>query len=105
MGIYPKFLLTDVILGKLVKKIQELPTKDIFSIGEVGMDFEVARFTITNQQRQLKIFVELAKQLKLLLQLHVRNGGIGSAPTEILSNLKLSSSNCRRVSPLLFEYK
>ena len=43
MGIYPKFLLTDVLLGKLVKKIQELPTKDIFSIGEVGMDFEVAR--------------------------------------------------------------
>ena len=43
VGIYPKFLLTDVLLGKLVKKIQELPTKDIFSIGEVGMDFEVAR--------------------------------------------------------------
>ena len=43
MGIYPKFLLTDVLLGKLVKKIQELPTKDIFSIGEVSMDFEVAR--------------------------------------------------------------
>ena len=83
MGVHPKFLLTDVILGKLVKKIQELPTKDIFSIREVGMDFEVARWTITDQRRQLKIFVELAKQLKLLLQLHVRNGGIGSAPMEI----------------------
>ena len=51
------------------------------------MDFEVARFTITNQQRQLKIFVELAKQLKLPLQLHARSGGNGSAPMEILDVL------------------
>ena len=88
MGVHPKFLLTDVILGKLVKKIQELPTKDIFSIGEVGMDFEVARWTITDQRRQLKIFVELAKQLKLPLQLHARSGGNGSAPMEILDVLR-----------------
>ena len=87
MGVHPKFLLTDVILGKLVKKIQELPTKDIFSIGEVGMDFEVSRWTITDEQKQLKIFVELAKQLKLPLQLHARSGGNGSAPMEILDVL------------------
>ena len=73
---------------RIFSKIQDLPPKDIFSIGKVGMDFEVAKVSIRDQRFQLKMFVELAKKMKLPLQLHARSGRDGSAPMEILDVLR-----------------
>ena len=87
IGVHPKYLLTDSLREKLVEAIRKLPPKDIFCIGEVGLDFQVYSVTIANQRKQLKIFVKLAKELKLPLQLHARSGGNGSAPMEILDVL------------------
>ena len=87
IGVHPKFLLTDFLREKLVEAIRKLPPKDIFCIGEVGMDFQVYIVTIADQRKQLRIFVELAKELKLPLQLHARSGEGGSAPKQIMEVL------------------
>ena len=62
IGVHPKYLLTDSLREKLVEAIRKLPPKDIFCIEEVGLDFQVCSVTITDQRKQLKIFVEVATE-------------------------------------------